>query len=192
MPAIKHRPIPSWLRKEVEEYFIDYSFVPKTVLDIGANIGAFAVRANHYWPDAKIICCEPMPFNLVQLRQNVSPDTEVISAAITDFTGIDDIYIGDNFVTGGFVQFGRQLDQTIVVECLHANRLPSCEFVKVDTEGMEVTIIKNLDLTNTKVIAFEFHSLEDKQVLHEFLCVNFELIKTDDDVSIGTSIFQRI
>ena len=53
--------IPDWLYKEVEEYFTPLPFVPRTILDIGANVGAFAQRANQKWPAAKIYCFEPMP-----------------------------------------------------------------------------------------------------------------------------------
>ena len=34
--------IPDWLRKEVEQYFIPFPFEPNSIVDIGANIGAFA------------------------------------------------------------------------------------------------------------------------------------------------------
>lgn len=191
MAVIEQRPIPTWLENEVKEYFLDYSFTPKTILDIGANIGAFAVKALETWPNATITCCEPMPFNVVQLRYNIKNKANIISAAITDFNGIDDIFIGDNFVTGSFVNFGRQTNQTLTVECLHAKELPSSEFIKVDTEGMEVTIIKNLDLTKTKVLAFEYHSEEDAKELNAFLSPNFKLIYTNKQKPIGTSIYSR-
>jgi len=32
---------------------------PQTVVDIGAHIGAFSVRAHRAWPNARIIACEP-------------------------------------------------------------------------------------------------------------------------------------
>lgn len=58
--------IPDWLSQEVNDYFaVPIRSIPKTVLDIGANIGAFALRAHYEWPAAKVICFEPMPFNIV-------------------------------------------------------------------------------------------------------------------------------
>lgn len=107
MRPIPLQQIPQWLYQEVDQYFIPLPFQPATILDIGANIGAFAQRARQKWPDAKMICCEPMPFNVVQLRKNVTAETVIISAAIREQSGVDEIFAGDNFVTGGFVAFGR-------------------------------------------------------------------------------------
>jgi hypothetical protein len=70
MRPIPLQQIPQWLYQEVDQCFIPLPFQPATILDIGANIGAFAQRARQKWPDAKMICCEPMPFNVVQLRRN--------------------------------------------------------------------------------------------------------------------------
>ncbi|WGE30901.1 hypothetical protein PHA77_18075 (plasmid) [Edwardsiella tarda] len=64
--------IPEWLRCEVNEYFsTPITLQPTTILDIGANIGAFALRAHQEWPDAYIACYEPMPNNVQLLRQHV-------------------------------------------------------------------------------------------------------------------------
>jgi hypothetical protein len=42
-----------------------------------------------------------------------------------------------------------------------AEELPSCEFVKVDTEGAEVDIINRLDLSNTRALVVEYHRVAD-------------------------------
>lgn len=189
MFEIPLRPIPYWLQAEVAEYFVPFPFIPKTILDIGANIGAFTQRAQQEWPKATVIACEPMPFNLVQLRQNVKPNTQIISAAIRSKTGIDNIYVGDNFVTGGFVDFGRQTKDQIVVECLAARKLPSCELVKIDTEGCEVEIITTLDLSKTNAVCLEHHSKDDALEIKDFLSGAFNLIKEEPGKDIGTFVF---
>lgn len=189
MFPITFGPIPQWLNEEIKDYFIDFPFVPKTILDIGANIGAFTKHVQTIWPQASVIACEPMPFNVVHLRKNSLPNTTIISAAIRKESGIDNIYIGDNFVTGGFVDFGRQLKETLLVECLTAKELPSCELIKIDTEGCEVEILTNLNLDNTKAILLEYHSEDDCTVIKQFLNSNFDLVKESGDVNLGTLVF---
>ena len=184
--------IPQWLLDEVDQYFVDIpiGFKPKTILDIGANVGAFALRANQFWSDARIICCEPMPYNLVKLRKN-APDSQIISAAIRGFSGIDEIFIGDNFVTGGFVQFGRQTDKKLLVECLAADRLPACELVKIDTEGCEVEILKGLPLDQAQAVFLEYHSPSDALEIKSMLGDRFAVREHDSQAAIGTLIFYR-
>ena len=165
------QPIPQWLHREVGEYFVvPLAIKPATVLDIGANIGAFAVRAHAEWPAARVICYEPMPFNLDQLRQNVGHKwCEVIPCAVRAHAGEADIYVGDMFVTGGFTKGQRQTGASIRVNCVAASALPSCDLVKIDTEGCEVEILENLDLSQTQVIMLEHHSQRDAATIKQML-----------------------
>ena len=52
MIPYQQQAIPDWLHKEVEQYFIPLPFEPTSIVDIGANIGAFAQRAHQQWPAA--------------------------------------------------------------------------------------------------------------------------------------------
>lgn len=45
---------------------------PKTILDIGANVGQFAVAASKMFPDATVYSFEPDPDTVQVLRKNVS------------------------------------------------------------------------------------------------------------------------
>lgn len=132
-----------------------------------------------------------MPFNVSQLRRNVSASATVISAAVREHSGVDEIFVGDNFVTGGFTQFGRQTQQTILVECIAAKELPSCELVKIDTEGCEVEILKSLHLSKTRAIFLEHHSRSDAEKIKAMLAPEFDLVGDDLGESIGTLTFLR-
>ncbi len=191
MTILQPQPIPQWLYKEVEEYFIPLPFQPKSILDIGANIGAFAQRAHNAWPQAHIVCCEPMPFNVCHLRRNVFAGATIISAAVREFSGVDEIFIGDNFVTGGFSQLGRQTQQKILVECIAAKELPSCELVKIDTEGCEVEILRNLLLGKTHAVFLEHHSRVDAETIKAMLAAEFNLVGSDSGEAVGTFAFLR-
>ncbi len=191
MTTISPQAIPQWLYDEVEEYFLPLPFEPKTILDIGANIGAFAQQAHNRWPKAQIICCEPMPFNVCHLRRNVPASVEIISAAVREHSGIDEIFIGDNFVTGGLFQLGRQTQQKFLVECIAAKELPSCELLKIDTEGCEVEILRHVRLANTRAIFLEHHSRPDAETIKAMLAPEFSLVRGDSSEALGTFAFLR-
>jgi FkbM family methyltransferase len=191
MNIIQPQQIPQWLCDEAEEYFVPLPFVPNTILDIGANIGAFAKKAHDRWPKAQLICCEPMPFNVSQLRRNAPPGTSILSAAIRAHNGVDAIFVGDSFVTGGFIQLGRQTQQQILVECIAAADLPLCELVKIDTEGSEVEILENLRLEHTRGIFLEHHSRADAERIKAMLAPMFDLVGNDSGGALGTFAFLR-
>jgi len=191
MSPIHPQPIPKWLYDEVDQYFIPLPFEPATILDIGANIGAFAQRAHERWPAAQFVCCEPMPFNVVHLRRNAPAGATIISAAVREQSGVDEIYIGDNFATGGFVQFGRQTQQKLLVECIAARELPPCELVKIDTEGSEVEILRNLQLQRTRALFLEHHSRADAETIKAMLAPEYRLVGCDSGKPLGTFAFLR-
>lgn len=189
----KRSNIPEWLSKEVEDYFATtITAKPKIILDIGANIGAFAQRAHQEWPDAKIISYEPMPFNVEALRNNVDSEwCQVEPFGVREIAGDEDIYVGDMFVTGGFKKGERQTENKILVTCVAASTLPSADLVKVDTEGCEVEILRNLDLSKTQVVMVEHHSLQDAKAIKELLSDRFAVIHGEIEREVGTEIYQR-
>ncbi len=54
-------------------------FAPKTIVDIGAHIGAFSLFARHLWPDATIIAAEPCAPD-----HNDSGDISILRRNVTD------------------------------------------------------------------------------------------------------------
>ena len=152
---------------EVSYYDLPLTFTPATVLDIGANIGAFSLLALQRWPDAQISAYEPMPENAKQYRANLAGQKwiRIVESAVRGFNGTDKILIGDRGVTCGFHDIGRQTANTVEVKVTDAAILPDAEFIKIDTEGCEVEILGRLPLNNCKVLCVEYHFAEDIETL---------------------------
>ena len=156
-------PIPNWMLAEVAEYDLEIVPPPATILDIGANIGAFSLHYAAKWPLARIEAYEPVESNFDQLLENVRHVSGINpnNFAVRDFSGPAEIYIGDLGVTCGFYQRGRQTTKTQKVNCIPCRSLASHELVKIDTEGCELEIIEGLDLSKTRAVVCEYHSLAD-------------------------------
>ena len=176
--------IPKWLQEEAAAYDIALSPAPATVLDIGANIGAFAVRVRAKWPRAAIRCYEPVAENYETLIANLKIKThhpKLVRAyrfAVRNFCGHDKIFIGDHGVTCGFHQLGRQTGVTERVMCVDAAGVPGAELVKIDTEGCEVEILSRLDLRKTRALVVEYHRVEDVARLNAIaLAAGLELLE---------------
>jgi FkbM family methyltransferase len=143
------------------EYAFGTGEKPRTVLDLGANIGAFAAWAKHTWPDCEVWCYEPVPRNYEFFRENLNgtPGVYLATVGVRDKAGKGPVYTGlENCGQCSFIINGEQRNE---VECeseyIDAATLPSCEFVKVDVEGCETEIVERLDLRETKWIAVETH-----------------------------------
>jgi FkbM family methyltransferase len=172
--------IPTWMKKEVAEYGLVLAPAPVTILDIGANIGAFALRVHAQWPKAMVRCYEPVEENYQTLVKNISSCAKIRAYrfAIRGFNGADKILIGDEGVTCGFHQLGRQTKVTEKVMCVDAAKIPSAELVKIDTEGCEVEILSRLDLAKTRALVVEYHRPEDAGILKALaLAAGFELLE---------------
>jgi FkbM family methyltransferase len=163
--------IPQWMLGEVTEYDLDITPPPATILDIGANIGAFALHYSAKWPAACIWCFEPVPSNLSQLRENVAglPQINIIATAVRNFSGPAEIWMGDHGATCSFHQRGRQTRCGEIVPCIDAGKIGSAELVKIDTEGCEVEILHRLDLSRTRAVVVEYHSTADRAEITRLL-----------------------
>ncbi len=73
----------------VEHERIDLPAGVRTVLDVGANRGQFALVAGYRWPGARLICFEPLPTAGRQLSRAMAgvPGVEIRAVALSDHDG---------------------------------------------------------------------------------------------------------
>jgi FkbM family methyltransferase len=128
-------------------------FPPKPrVLDIGGNVGAFAIWAAHYWPDSTITAYEPDPDCCATFRKNITDNdldsrVQLIYGAVTTapYKTIP-LYRGINNNTGmnSLYRTESTINNFIEVPTVHPAELPPCEVMKIDTEGSEIDILRSM------------------------------------------------
>lgn len=134
---------------------------PPRVLDLGGNIGMFAVWCREQWPEAQVVSVEPDPENLRLLHQTASSGggIEVVAAC----AGRSDGTV--RFVAGKFTESHvadpDSIEETIEVPCVDIFPLAqSADLVKVDIEGSEWEILADprLGALSTAVWVMEWHA----------------------------------
>lgn len=137
----------------------------RSVLDIGANLGAFALWARQMWPDCEIDCYEPMPDSFDRLRQNVACLDGVRGHRLAVTNIVNPIMRHGLNCSGedSIHDLGCQKEPSVPVRTIRPDQLPHAEFVKIDTEGCEVEIVLGiLGTWKPKAFALEWHSYADR------------------------------
>lgn len=129
---------------EVPEYRFDGLTHHDRVIDIGANVGAFCIRASRYSPN--VVAVEPVTAALLRknIRLNAVP-VRVIEAALGDGKEIkinwDDFEVhSPSFPLSGIIDMAG-----------------GCDFLKCDCEGAE-WLIQPPDLAGIRRIEMELHT----------------------------------
>lgn len=121
----------------------------ETWIDIGGNIGAFALQAKRLGAE-KIHCYEPCNRNYQRLERIQDDVIQIHNCAVSDYTGEADLYLdrnGDWRHTIVREIHGRDREKVNVIDAID---LPECNGIKLDCEGSEVSIIERL-LKNKKI-----------------------------------------
>lgn len=163
---------PNSMRRHVSEIFngeydLAYSHACPTIIDIGANIGAFAIWASQRWQDATIHCYEPIPSNFAMLQRNLSRlDARRVHANHFAIGNINRtrMFLGrNNCGEASFFDMGEQTADTVDVETRDASVLPSAHILKLDTEGSEIEILEGHASIDYDVILIEFHGENNRR-----------------------------
>lgn len=125
----------------------------RTFIDIGAHVGTWTLRLAPLFE--RVYCFEPDPRGYEALKRNVSlaglKHVEVIPKAVTDKTGRAHLTIFPNPCTNTMLpaETGRvdapdgviEVETTSVDEFVRERGITDLDFIKVDAEGAEMSII---------------------------------------------------
>ena len=158
-----------------------YNFTAETktpyIIDCGTNIGLSVISYKKMYPDAKIIGFEPDPIILSIANKNIQKENytniQIINKAVwTEETTL--MFHQEGSAGGRLVS--EKNDKTISVSTFNLKKLlvENVDFLKIDIEGAEYEVIKDIDssLSFVKNIFIEYHSkCNQEQHLGEILTI---------------------
>lgn len=171
------------------EYSIKRQFLPSTpitVVDIGANVGLFALYMHMTQSVDTIHCFEPSPASLELLRHNTAElnNIHIHPHGLSNRDGNAALMLHPQN-TGQNTILTEPADgtETVTVQVVDAGRafnllgLGYIDVLKIDTEGSEIPILESLmdRLDYVGVILLEYHSEADRRHIDQLLS-RFKLI----------------
>ncbi len=148
---IRPETLDEYVIKEARSYFKRVELDETDVwLDVGANIGAFSVRAAQ--KALAVIAVEPAPDNLKILYQNTSylDNVVVVPMALIGASKMTSValYLNAGKNPGGhsmYVQGGRSMIRVLAVGVNKIIKKYGVNKMKIDTEGAELDILYGLN-----------------------------------------------
>lgn len=139
------------------------------IVDIGAHIGGFAVRAAKLAHHGKVFAYEASSKNFAMLSENQSlnnaTNLHIYNMAVTDQRGEMKFFMpGDNGALGSLLQdhsSPMEIVQTLTLADIIAdNNIQQIDYLKLDAEGAEFAILLNASadtLSRVRRIVMEYH-----------------------------------
>jgi len=166
------------------------------IVDCGANIGAASFKFQTFYPNAKILVCEPEPecMKLAKLNTGnkliyvekavIGDDRKEVQFNVCKWAGnghVDGHFRWDLFAPMG----SKKVAEITVPACtlkdlMEEYGFPRIDLLKVDTEGMESEIFKAVDLRKVKHIRGEWHGDVEKSLIREILSDTHDVLLESD------------
>ncbi|WP_157978733.1 FkbM family methyltransferase [Nocardia aurea] len=150
----------------------------QTVVDLGANIGLSATYFSELFPDAKILCIEPLAENQNVLRVNARKNWKLISCAISGEDGSASFGVSKWWGSGSIVDtiwrrrqaLNNRFESTLAMAprkvaavtldtLIAEHNIDSIDVLKMDIEGAEESVFAgSLNwLHSVRVLLIEIH-----------------------------------
>jgi FkbM family methyltransferase len=168
------------------EYESGVELVKPRVLDIGANLGAFSIWAARRWPGCGITAWEPHPDTFRMLCKNVGP-WPVTDCRMQAVSAREEprVYLYDgahNCGEASLLKGSEQAESGRAVDNCHASKLPPCDVLKIDAEGVELEVLRHYPHMRTcKLVLLEAHGRMARNELVDF----FETPEMSDNAELG-------
>lgn len=156
------------------------------IVDIGANVGSFAIWASARWPGSNVTAYEPHPGTFAMLERNVASyeNVRTVNKAVypttTSHVSFHARFDGDG--EGGVAEcmehtFLRVAEERCFeVPVIHPAQISAGDVLKIDVEGSEADILHHLDLSSTSVILIEFQNDKNRAAIRTLLQSDFDVI----------------
>lgn len=146
-----------------------------TILDVGGNMGYFALYSFLRKPDATVYSFEPVPKNFSYLKTNKADhpafDWALFNTAVSNQSGEHDFYYDEDYSPEGIdvsaSLFSADRIQTVnknhkkikvpvinLGEWMEENKIMVCDLLKLDCEGAEYDILYSMSDTCFKSIRY--------------------------------------
>jgi FkbM family methyltransferase len=184
------------------EYGIPPGCIPSglmTIVDIGANIGLFALYMKSIKPDSTILCFEPVPNTLALLKRNIANfgGIHVYPVALSDRTTTATMRMhpentGENSLKAESV--GKPDSAGVQVQVVDAATMFSrigltyIDILKIDTEGCEVEILESLRpyIPYIGIFMIEYHCEADRRKIDQLLPDHLMMNASIANIHLGT------
>ena len=150
------------------------------VIDAGANIGMFSALASHL--GGIVYAFEPVKEireKYLEKTAQLNPDINIVPLALSNKTGIAEIYVNSNNLGGSSImlqgQSGtKEIIPTITLDdWVKQNNIPKVNFIKADIEGAERLMLEGaqwvLKTYAPKLAICTYHLPDDKEVLTKLI-----------------------
>ncbi len=152
----------------------------KTILDIGANVGAFTFLAAQKWPDSRILAFEPgkAAFACLCFNTRKQENVEIFQLGLADRdhnARLQASIVGSMGASIAKSLIDAETSETVDIRdagrLLISQNIRDIDILKLDTEGCERAILTSMgDLARqARVIYLEYHSEEDRRCLDAML-----------------------
>jgi FkbM family methyltransferase len=154
----------------------------RTIVDIGANMGTFALYAAQNCPGARIYCYEPERRNFECLSQNIRNNklegrVAATQCAVASTSARREMAVGlsplHSLVDSASIGERQVVDCMTLADILRERSLESVDLLKVNCEGAEYEIFGNCaqeHLNRIRNIRLEYHVLDAVKKNGDSLC----------------------
>jgi FkbM family methyltransferase len=179
------------------------SYRPALILDIGAHVGSAARYFAQRFPDARIVCIEPTPESFELLTRNTRhlPNVERFNLAFASSAGVLRIWrgklsSGQNSAVPNEENGDSWFDAKVAVplDFCAEQGLGRISIIKIDVEGLELQILRNLEplLPHVDIFYIEYHSERLRRDIENLLGEGYSLFAAEaSEADRGTMCYAR-
>jgi FkbM family methyltransferase len=147
---------------------------PRSVVDVGANVGFFSLYAAARWPTARIFAYEPAPENVKWLERNIATSranqVRIYPLAVAGSVGRATFYLkqesGWHSLWDNGAQSAIETETTTLEAIVARTGSEPIDLLKIDAEGAEYQILRGREqllARSVRYIVMEYHELHEHQ-----------------------------